>query len=495
MESKYKVIAMSDENEKEQVKALTAKKKDNFSEWYTQILINSEFIDYSAVSGVIVFRPSSYYVWDKIREATDVLFKEAGIKDAYFPLFIPERFLNKEKEHIAGFNPEVAWVTGAGNSTFDERLAVRPTSETIMYDSYSRWIKSWRDLPLRLNQWNNVVRWEFKHPTPFIRSREFLWNEGHTAFATEKEALEEREQVLGIYSKVLKEVLALEGVPGKKTNKEKFAGAIASYSIEMLMPDGWAIQGPDFHNDGQNFSKSFDIKFTDKNGNYQYVHQNTFAISTRMIGIMVAMHSDDKGLVIPPKLAEIQVVIIPIYNDSNKEKILKYAEELKSKMKDLRVYVDSSDAYSPGWKFNEYELKGIPIRLEIGQKEYEGRFATAKRRDTGEKFTFNVDESESKIKGTLDKIHENLYNKTKEFLESHIHKVYDYEKFKDLIGKDSGFVQAPWCGSTECEDKIAEETKAKATNMPFDAQHDLDGKKCIYCGKEAKYFVNFARSY
>ncbi len=482
-------------NDIDKVKKITADKEENFSDWYTQVLINSDFVDYSAVSGMMVFRPSSYFIWDSIKKYTDAFFKEVGIEDVYFPLFIPERLLNKEKEHIKGFSPEVAWVTEGGNTKLEEKLAVRPTSETIMYDSYSKWIKSWRDLPLRLNQWNNVVRWEFKHPTPFLRNREFLWNEGHTAFADEKEALNERDVVLGIYDNVLRNYLALPGIRGKKTDKEKFAGAVASYSIELLMPDGWAIQGPDFHNDGQNFAKSFDIKYVDKSGESKYVYQNTFAISSRVIGIMIATHSDNKGLIIPPKLAYIQIVIIPIYNNSNKDKIIDYSNNVKDRLKEFRVLVDSDGSYSPGWKFNEYELKGIPLRIEIGNKEVEKNTITVKRRDNGEKIELEIN-SLGKINSIIDEMQVDLYEKAKKFLDSHVTKVYDFDEFKKKIQNHIGFLQAPWCGSMECEDKIADETKAKATNMPFDAQQDLkENDVCIYCGKPAKHIVNFARSY
>jgi Prolyl-tRNA synthetase len=299
-------------------KEITAKKSENFDEWYTQVILRSELMDYSPVSGCMVFRPLSYAIWEIIQRATDELFKKEGIQNVYFPLLIPERLLRKEQEHVEGFAPEVAWVTEAGNTKLEERLAIRPTSETIMYESFSKWIRSYRDLPLKLNQWNSVIRWEFKHPTPFLRSREFLWNEGHTVYATKEEAEAERDIILGIYSKITREYLALPGIIGKKTDKEKFAGAIATYSIEHLLPDGKAIQGPDFHLDGQNFSRAFEITFLNKEGKREYAWQNTWAITTREIGVMVATHSDDRGLVLPPKVAPIQVVIIPILDEKAK---------------------------------------------------------------------------------------------------------------------------------------------------------------------------------
>jgi len=482
-------------NEEKKKHTAAIKKSEDFSEWYTQILINSEFIDYSAVSGCIVFRPDSYFVWDTLRSAVDALFKEAGIQNVYFPLFIPEKLLEKEKQHVKGFAPEVAWVTAAGNTTLNERLAIRPTSETIMYYNYSKWIRSWRDLPLRLNQWNTVVRWEFKHPTPLIRSREMMWNEGHTVFASKEEAESERDVVLGIYDKALKEYLALPGIMGQKTNSEKFAGAVASFSIEHLIPDGWACQGPDFHLDGQNFAKAFDISFINKAGKKEYAYQNTFAISTRELGVMVAIHGDDKGLIIPPKLARIQVVIVPIYNDKNKQKIISYSKDVYDSIKkSFRAHLDDSDAYSPGWKFNEWELKGIPIRIEIGQKEVDFGGFVAVRRDNGEKTSIKLPDANKKLNELLSSIHDHLYEKAKKFLQEHTHKVDSHNELKKAIAK-GGFAEVPWCGSEECEQKIKEETSAKATNIPFDKVGQEKDKKCIYCGKKAKHIVDFARSY
>ncbi len=420
------------------------KKNENFSEWYTRVLIDSKFIDYSPVSGVIVFRAPSYFAWDTIRSATDALFKKAGIQDMYFPLFIPEHLLEKEKEHVEGFSPEVAWVTETGSSKLSERLAVRPTSETIMYDIVSKWVRSWRDLPLRMNQWNNVVRWEFKHPTPFLRSREFLWNEGHTIFATREEAEAERDEI--------KDYLALPGIRGRKTDSEKFAGAEASYSIEHIMPDGWMIQGPDFHSDGQKFSKAFEISFLDRDGKKAYAYQNTYAISTRELGVMVAIHGDDKGLVIPPKLASTQVVIIPIYNDSNMNAVLSYAKEVKEKLgESIRSYIDDNDSYSPGWKFSEWELRGVPLRIELGEKELKAKTATLTRRDTSEKKQVSISELRERAEGLLAEIHENLYQRAKKFMEAHIHEVNSYDELKEVIKGSKGAAQAPWCGQTNGE--------------------------------------------
>jgi prolyl-tRNA synthetase len=476
-------------------KGITAKKAENISEWYTQVLIKSEFIDYTEISGGLAFRPDGYFVWETIQHAVDEKFKADGIQNVYFPMLIPEHLLSKEKEHVKGFSPEVAWVTHTGDSKLDERLAVRPTSETIMYPSYSKWIRSWRDLPMRFNQWNNVIRWEFKHPTPLLRSREFLWNEGHTVFATAEEAEAERDVILKIYEAVLKEYLALPGVLGKKTDTEKFAGAIASYSIEHLMPDGKAIQGPDFHYDGQNFAKVFEIAFIDKDEKKAYAHQNTFAITTRELGAMVMMHSDDKGLVIPPNVSRIQVVIVPIYREQNRKEVLEYAERINQKLKGkFRTFVDDNDAYSPGWKFNNWELKGVPVRIEIGSKEIAANKVVAARRDTLEKTSIELGDLEVTIKTLLNSINENLYKKAKTFLESNTHKPKTYSEFEDVITK-GGMAQSGWCGSAECEAKAKEKTGAKITNMPFDAQKEAKGKKCVVCGDEAKYVANFAKSY
>ncbi len=473
---------------------IDAKKAENFSEWYTQVIIRTGFVDYSDVSGSIVFLPQSYFIWQRTMAIIDAEFKKIGIEDTYFPLLIPEKLLKKEEEHFEGFTPEVAWVTETGNTKLEERLAIRPTSETIMYKSYSKWIRSWRDLPLRYNQWNNVLRWEFKHPTPFIRSREFLWNEGHTAFATEEEAIAERDQILGIYKSFLKDYLALPGIPGRKSDNEKFAGAVASYSIEHIMPDGWAIQGPDFHNDGQNFAKAFDIKFLDTEGKVRHVYQNTFAITTREIGVMVATHGDDKGLVIPPKVAYIQVVIIPIYKKDNQEKVDAYSKNVFDSLKGtFRVKLDGRQGHSPGFKFNEWEMKGIPIRIEIGERDIAANSVTIARRDTGEKSQASIERVVSEVSSLMEQIHQNLYNKALDFMNSHITVVNTYDEFKKAINEKGGMITAPWCGNSECERRIKEENGTKITNMPFD--QEKRSAKCIYCGKESEFSANFARSY
>ncbi len=472
---------------------LTVKKSENISEWYTQVIQKADLIEYSAVSGCYILKPKAYFIWEQIQNFVDKEFKKVGIQNVYFPLFIPEKFLIKEQEHVEGFAPEVAWVTEAGSAKLDERLAIRPTSETIMYPTFSKMVRSWRDLPLRYNQWNNVVRWEFKHPVPFLRSREFLWNEGHTVFATEKEALAEEKEILGIYRKANEELLALPGVVGRKTEKEKFAGAVFTSSIEHLLPDGKAVQGPDFHHDGQNFAKAFDIKFLDANKEKQFAYQNTWAITTRQIGVMVMVHGDDKGLVLPPKLASTQVVIVPIFDAKTKDKVLKEAKVIESKIKNkFRVLLDDRDEVSPGWKFNEWELKGVPVRVEIGPKDIANKQVVVVRRDTLKKESVKVVKLPEKIGVLMDEIHRNLFNKATDFLKKNTHKVKTYSELKEML-KKGGFLQACWCGNAACEDKVKEETGAKITNIPFEQEKVFSD--CVVCGKKAKFVVNFARTY
>ncbi len=442
----------------------------------------------------MVFRPAAYAIWEIVQKTTDEEFKKIGIQNVYFPLLIPERLLSKEQEHVEGFSPEVAWVTQTGDTKLEERLAIRPTSETIMYESYAKWIRSWRDLPLRFNQWNSVLRWEFKHPVPFLRSREFLWNEGHTAFATKEEADAERVQILGIYKKITEEYLALPGVVGRKTDKEKFAGALASYSIEHLLPDGKAIQGPDFHHDGQNFAKAFDISFLDEEGKKQHVWQNTWAITTREIGVMVAVHGDDKGLILPPKIAPVQAVIVPIFDDRSKDTVLAEARKMENRLAEkVRVKLDDRDYYTPGRKFNEWELKGVPLRIEIGPKDIKNNQVIFVRRDDSKKHAVKLEDLEKEVDKELGDIQMSLFRKAEDFLKSNIRKVNDYKEFKQTIEKKRGIVQSGWCEENSCEDNIKEDTGTKITNMPLD-QPKLP-QKCVYCCKKAKIVANFAKSY
>ena len=472
---------------------ITVRKSENFDEWYTQVILKSELADYSPVSGCIVFRPSGYAIWETIRRETDKKFKKIGIENSYFPIFIPEGLLKKEQEHVKGFSPEVAWVTHAGDSKLEERLAIRPTSETLMYEVISRWVRSWRDLPLKLNQWNNVVRWEFRHPTLLLRSREFLWNEGHTLFATEEEAMAERDEILTIYRTITEEYLALPGLVGKKTEAEKFAGATASYTIEHLMPDGKAIQGPDFHSDGQNFSKAFEITFVDRKGEKQFAWQNTWAISTREIGVMLATHSDDKGLIVPPRVAFIQVVIVPIFDDESRERVLKQAERLRARLEETTsVKLDDRDHLTPGRKFNEWELKGVPLRVEIGPRDLVKRQVVLARRDNGKKRQVKMAIAAREVARELKEIQEDLYQRALSFLKEHTYTAETYDQLKSSL-KNGGIVRAPWCLSPDCEAKVKEETGAKIINLPMDQKETKS--HCVYCGKEAVVIANFAKSY
>ncbi|MFP4151028.1 MAG: proline--tRNA ligase [Candidatus Aenigmatarchaeota archaeon] len=472
---------------------MTTSKDEEMGEWYREVITKSGLADYTSVSGCVVFRPLSYSIWSKVRKEMDRRFEDIGVENAYFPLFIPEKLLEKEAEHFEGFNPEVAWVTRTGSSDLDEKLAVRPTSEAIMYDSYKDWIRSHRDLPLKLNQWNNVVRWEFKHPTPFLRSREFLWQEGHCAYATKEEALEDREKVLDAYQEISEEYMAVPCVRGRKTEKEKFDGAVATYSLEHLLPDGWSIQGPDYHYDGTNFAKAFDVTYTDEEGEEKYVHQSTFGFSTRQLGTMVMIHSDDKGLVIPPRIAPTKVVIVPIYHsDEEREKIMEMAGEIQGRLKDCKL--DDREHKTPGWKFNEWEVKGVPLRIEIGSNEVEEGKITLVRRDTGDKKSAGMEELEEKVEKELEAMQENLFNRAKDYMEENTRETKDYEKLKEIIKEEGGFVKAPWCGGQACEETLKDETKAKITNIPFKYE-DPEGEKCIKCGEEAEYWVHFARSH
>jgi prolyl-tRNA synthetase len=473
---------------------MTAKKDESFDEWYTQVILKAELADYSPVSGCMVFRPSGYAIWENIQRATDEEFKRAGISNSYFPIFIPERLLKKEAEHVHGFAPEVAWVTQAGGSELDERLAIRPTSETLMYEVVSRWIRSWRDLPLRLNQWNNVVRWEFRHPTPFLRSREFLWNEGHTLFATREEADAEREEIMGIYRRITEEFMALPGYMGRKSKSETFAGAEATYSIEHLLPDGKAIQGPDWHSDGQNFSKAFDIAFVDQNGDKQFAWQNTWAISTREIGVMLAVHSDDRGAIIPPKLSAVQVVLVPIVNDESKEEVLAESKKLMEKLSGhFRALLDDRDHLTPGRKFNEWELKGVPLRIEFGPRDMKAKQAVLVRRDTGGKRAVKLAELAKEVGGELEAIHRSLFERAKKALADSTHEASTLPELKKALAEHGGIVRVPWCGKAECEAKMKEATGGKILNMPLDQGQPKAA--CASCGEAAAHLVNFGKSY
>tara|TARA_Y100000310_G_scaffold137656_1_gene136612 strand:+ start:263 stop:1708 length:1446 start_codon:yes stop_codon:yes gene_type:complete len=478
-------------NEKDE-KGVTAE-KDEFSEWFTQIMLKADLADYTSVSGAIVFRPRAYAIWEKIVDEVDKRFKKLGIKNAYFPLFIPEKSFAKEAEHVKGFTPEVAWVTHAGDTKLGERLAVRPTSEAIMYESYAKWIRSWRDLPLKINQWNNVVRWEFKHPIPFLRTREFLWNEGHTVYATKDEAENEKDKIIGIYDEICRDFLALPSLIGKKTEKEKFAGAEYTVSMEFFMPNGKAIQGPDFHHDGQNFAKAYGIKFLDKKGKEDYAWQNTFAITTRMLGVLFAIHSDSKGLILPPMVAPEQIVIVPIFSESDKDKIIGKAKEVEKKLGKYRVVLDDREDYRPGFKFNEWELKGVPVRIEIGPKDVAADRVVLVRRDSGDKENVKISGIDKKVDNVLEEIQGDLLDEAEKLLKGAIVKAGKLDQVRKAVnGKKIAL--APLCRKEECEDNLKYETGgAKVLNIS--EKESADGQKCVVCGKEADYMGYIGKSY
>lgn len=465
--------------------------KDEFSEWFTQLMLKAELADYTDVSGAIVFRPVSYSIWEKIKDECDRRFKKLGIKNCYFPLFIPEKLLKKEKEHVEGFSPEVAWVTEAGDTKLAERLAIRPTSEAIMYPSYAKWIRSWKDMPLKLNQWNNVVRWEFKHPVPFLRTREFLWNEGHSAFATEKEALAEREGILKTYKEVCEDYLALYGLIGKKTEKEKFAGARFSEKIHYIMPNGKAIEGPCFHHDGQNFSKAYGIEFLDATGKKDYAWQNTYAISTRMLGVVFAVHSDEKGLILPPKIAPNKIVIVPIYTNENKSRIIKESKKIEKLLEEYNVILDDRD-YKPGFKFNDWEMKGIPLRIEIGERDLKKKRVIVVRRDSGKKEEISVKGLDKKIPKVLNEIQKALFEKSEKLFKGKVEQAESIDKLKRVIGEKKVGI-SPLCKSLECEDNMKSETGGAKTL--FIDKKKVKNEKCIICRKKADYFVYIGKSY
>ena len=470
---------------------ITSKKDDNFTEWFTQLMIKAELADYSSVSGCIIFRPASYSIWEKIKSACDDEFKKIGVQNCYFPLFIPEKSFAKEAEHVEGFAPEVAWVTRAGNSELNEKLAIRPTSEAIMYESYSKWIRSWRDLPLLLNQWNNVVRWEFNNPVPFFRTREFLWNEMHTVFSTEKDALEHGKKVMESYRKITEDLMALPGVYGRKTENEKFAGAVFSEKTHHYLPNGRVIEGTCFHYDGQNFAKAYDIKFLDKNEKENFAFQNTHAISTRMLGTMFAMHSDDKGLVIPPRIAENKLVIVPILIKGKEKEVLKEAEKIKKDLQEFSPIFDDREEYSPGWKFSEWELKGIPLRIEIGPKDLEKKSAMIVKRNTGEKIPTKITELKKQIPKILEQIQKELYEKAEKLLKSSIKKTEDKKEMIKFI-QDKKIVKVPLSNSEKVEKTLKDETGAKT--LWIDSEK-IKKEKCIISGKPADYWVYIGKTY
>ncbi|MCJ7789451.1 MAG: proline--tRNA ligase [Candidatus Atribacteria bacterium] len=481
------------EKDIEFVKEITSKKKD-FSQWYVDVVRKAELADYTTIKGCMVIRPYGYGLWENMQAGLDRRIKETGHKNAYFPLFIPESLLKKEAEHVKGFAPELAWVTEGGSQKLEERLAIRPTSEAIICSLYSKWVRSWRDLPILINQWVNIVRWE-KVTRLFLRTTEFLWQEGHTAHKNEQEAEEETLKILNqVYRDYIENDLAIPVIIGRKTEKEKFAGALHTYTLEALMTDGKVLQAGTSHNLGQNFAKAFNIKYLDEDQQEKYVWQTSWGTTTRLIGALVMVHGDDRGLNLPPKVAPVQVIIIPIMFDKTKKEVRNKAEDIITILKkDFRVEIDGRDEYTPGWKFNEWEMKGVPLRLEIGPKDLAKGQVMVVRRDTGEKMAVKEEKLVETVEKLLNNIQENLFNKAKSFLQKNIREVSDYNKFKEVIEKKRGLIKTYWCGNKDCEDKIKEETKASIRCIPFE-QEEASGK-CIYCGKESSTLVYFARAY
>lgn len=475
--------------EKKLVEAITSMEED-FAQWYTDVVKKAELIDYSSVKGCMVIKPAGYAIWENIQKELDARFKAVGVENVYMPMFIPESLLQKEKDHVEGFAPEVAWVTYGGLNPLQERLCVRPTSETLFCDFYAKDIQSYRDLPKVYNQWCSVVRWE-KETRPFLRSREFLWQEGHTAHATAEEAEERTKLMLNEYARFCEEVLAIPVIKGRKTDKEKFAGAESTYTIEALMHDGKALQSGTSHNFGDGFAKAFGIQFTDKDNKLKYVHQTSWGVSTRMIGGIIMVHGDDSGLVLPPRIAPTQVMIIPIAQ--HKPGVLEKANELKNELEhQFRVKLDDSDK-GPGFKFAEQEMRGIPVRIEIGPKDIEAGHAVIVRRDTREKIVADLSELSGKVAEVLETMQKEMLERARAHRDAHTYEARSYEEFKDIIANKPGFIKAMWCGDEACEIKIKEETTATSRCMPFE-QEDLSNV-CVCCGKPAKSMVYWGKAY
>jgi len=473
---------------------ITVSKNDNFSEWYTQVIIKAELADYAPVKGLIVLRPDGYSTWESIKESLDSKLKETGHRNGFLPVLIPESLLAKEKEHFEGLNPEVFWVTHSGNSELGDRLALRPTSETLAYSLFSKWIRSWRDLPLKINFWNSALRAEIKGTKPFLRTSEFLWQEGHTVHATKDEAEKEVADILELYKKTIEEELAVPVITGKKTENDKFVGAVYTDTLESLMPDGKALQMGTSHFLGQNFSKPFDVKYLDETNTETFAWQTSWGVSWRLIGGMIMTHGDDKGLILPPKIAPIQVVIIPIYyTDDDKDSVIQKAHQIKDDLSkiDLRVHLDDREQLTPGFKFNDWEMKGIPIRIDIGPKDIAKKQVVLVRRHNRTKTSLNMDSLTDEISSELKNIQKEMFDAAKKILDERIVRVSEYQQFKEQL--DNGkMINCSWCGNQTCEDKIKEETGADIRVIPSD---NTKAETCIYCKNSGTTNVLFARGY
>ena len=477
------------------VKKITPKSVD-FSKWYIEIIQKAELADYAPVKGMMVIRPYGYALWENIQHLIDKRIKESGHSNAYFPLLIPESFLQKETEHLEGFAPEVAWVTHGGKDELEERLAVRPTSEAIIGNMYAKWIKSWRDLPLLINQWANIVRWE-KVTRPFLRTTEFLWQEGHTAHETMEEAQQETLMILSLYKEFVEKEMAIPVISGMKTKREKFAGALKTYAIEAMMSDGKALQMGTSHNLGQQFSKVFNIRFEDRNQNLQYVWQTSWGVSTRLVGALVMAHGDDSGLKFPPQVAPVQVVIIPISIGDWKVSILPLARSIeKDLMKEgLRVKLDEREEFTPGWKFSEWEMRGVPLRVEIGPRDIEEKQVVVVRRDTGKKEAITQASLNKRVLGILQDIQKSMFEMALKFQRENTYEVKSYDEFKAVMESKRGFIKAFWCGDQDCEEKIKDETMATIRVIPLEQDGEGAKGKCVFCQKPSETLVFFAKAY
>lgn len=464
---------------------------EDFAKWYTDVVKKAELMRYSSVKGCMMILPNGYAIWENVQAALDKMFKDTGVENVYMPLFIPEGLLDKEKDHVEGFAPECAWVTHGGEEKLEERLVVRPTSETLFCELYSNIVESYRDLPKLYNQWCSVVRWE-KTTRPFLRSSEFLWQEGHTAHATAEEAEERTVLMLDVYAAFCEQYLAIPLLKGQKTDKEKFAGAERTYTIEAMMHDGKALQSGTSHNFGDGFAKAFGIQFTDKDNKLSYVHQTSWGLSTRVIGAVIMVHGDDSGLVLPPRIAPVQVMVIPIAQ--HKEGVLEKADEILKSLKEagIKADIDKTDK-SPGWKFSAQEIKGIPLRVEIGPKDIEAGQAVVVRRDTREKITVRIEDLAKEIPAIMETMQNDMFNRAKKHLEEHIYTATEYDEFKDMIENKPGFVKAMWCGDEACEVKIKEDTSATSRCIPFEQETVSD--HCICCGKPADKMVYWGKAY
>ena len=480
---------MSD-NKNDFVKEIT-NIEDDFAQWYTDIVRKAELADYTPVKGFISIRPYGYAIWENIQKYADAKFKEHGVENLSMPVLIPESLLNKEKDHVEGFAPEVAWVTIGGGNDLEEKLCIRPTSETIFDTMYSKWLSSWRDLPYKYNQWCNVVRWE-KETRPFLRSREFLWQEGHTIHETAEEAKNFTQEMLDVYQDVFENLLAIPALKGQKTESEKFAGAEATYTVEALMLDGRALQGGTSHYFGQNFTKPFDVKFQNREGKQEYAYQTSWGISTRMIGAVIMVHGDNRGLKLPPRVAPIQVAIVPVA--ANKPGVIEKATQIYENLnKKFRVKLDSREQYTPGYKFNYWEMKGVPVRLEIGPRDIENDQCVLVRRDTSEKCTVRLDNLEEEINTLLEDIQKNMFEMANQLRERRTSSAKDMEEFVEKINSNQGYIKAMWCGDEACEEKIHELTGAKSRCIPYNQEQISD--TCVCCGKKADKMVVWGRQY